>query len=99
LAGVDAAGVTAGEEVAAATTPALEPAAADVAVGPDPVAAVDAEAPEDAKATTAGADADCPADRLDAVHPAVTRTDTSTSAAAIRRIPSSSRILRRRGPV
>jgi len=39
------------------------------------------------------------ADLLDAVQPAVTRTGTSTSAAAIRRMPPSSPILRREAPV
>ncbi len=44
-------------------------------------------------------DADWLAVRLAAVHPAVTRTGTSTSAAAIRRMPPSSPIGRGRGPV
>ncbi|HEY5051760.1 MAG TPA: hypothetical protein VII50_12735 [Acidothermaceae bacterium] len=77
----------AGADVAAAAPTAVEPAvdgAADVLA-------------EVAAAVEPGADG--PADLVVAVHPAVTRAGTSTSAAAIRRIPPSSRILRRWGPV
>ena len=69
---------------------AAEVAGAEVAAGPatgaDDAGNSAAEESEDA----AGADADGPAALFEAVHPAVTRTGTSTSAAAIRRIPPSS---------
>jgi len=73
-------GAAAGAEVAAGPTAAVEPPGA-----PNGPAGTVAGA-EDA----AGADADGPAALFEAVHPAVTKTGTSTSAAAIRRIPPSS---------
>ncbi len=83
--GVEAAGVTGGLELAAANG-----AGAEVAAGPATAGdgAGDSAAGEPEEA--AGADAEGPAALFDAVHPAVTRTGTSTSAAAIRRIPPSS---------
>src|SRR5450755_4187573 len=86
----------AGAEVAAATTPALGPGG--VAGVDGPAAEVPAEAPveADTAAEPGGKDA---VDLLVAVQPAVTRRGTSTSAAAIRRMPPSSPILRRQGPV
>lgn len=85
-AGVDADGATAGVELAVADVP-----GAEVAAGPttsDDAAAGDSPARELDDA--AGADAEGPAALVDAVHPAVTRAGTRSSAAAIRRIPPSS---------
>lgn len=69
----------AGAEVAAGPTAAVEPPGP-----PNGPAGIGAGA-EDAT----GADADGAAALFEAVHPAVTKTGTSTSAAAIRRIPPS----------
>ena len=89
--------VAAGAEVAAAATPALDPASASGASGVD---GADAEVPVEAEvAATGERGGEDAAVLLVAVHPAVTRTGTSTSAAAIRRMPPSSPILRRQGPV
>jgi hypothetical protein len=78
LADVVAAGaeVSAGAEVAAGPIAAAEPAGAGSAA--DDAAGVD----------EAGPGVNGAAVLLDAVHPAVTRTGTSTSAAAIRRMPA-----------
>ena len=91
-------------EVAAGPTPALDPWA--VAGVDRPAAEVPAEVPAEVSAeadvaadTAAEPGGKDPADLLVAVHPAVTRTGTSTSAAAIRRMPTSSPILCRQGPV
>ena len=81
----------AGAEVAAATTPALDPGGAAGVDGPAAEVPAEADAAADTAADPAaepgGKD---PAVLLVAVQPAVTRTGTSTSAAAIRRIPPSS---------
>jgi hypothetical protein len=90
-------GVAAGAEVAAAATPALDPAGASGASGVD---GADAKLPVEAEvAATCERGGEDAAVLLVAVHPAVTRTGTSTSAAAIRRMPPSSPILRPQGPV
>jgi hypothetical protein len=89
-AGVAAAGEVVGAEVAAGATAAGEPLGP-----PGGPAGTGADALATAEPDTEGPDAD----REDAVQPAVTRAGTSTSAAAIRRIPSSSPIPRRWGPV
>ena len=90
----------AGAEVAAATTPALDPvggAGVDEPAAEVPAeVSVEADVTADTAAELGGKD---PADFLVAVQPAVTRTGTSASAAAIRRMPPSSPILRRPGPV
>jgi hypothetical protein len=89
-AGVEAAGEVVGPEVVAGATAAGEPLGP-----PSGPAGTGSDALATAEPDTEGPDAD----REDAVHPAVTRTGTSTSAAAIRRIRPSSRIRRRWGPV
>ncbi len=87
---------TAGAEVAAATTPALAPGGIAGVDGPAAEVPAEADVAADTAAEPGGKD---PAVLLVAVQPAVTRTGTSTSAAAIRRMPTSFPILCRQGPV